>query len=77
MVNYLGKFIPNLSTHTVHLRKLLEKYSVWSFENIRKQEAGILKNLVTKPPVLKYFDSRLTTKVACDTSLKGLGAVLE
>ena len=25
MVNYLGKFIPNLSTHTFNLRKLLEK----------------------------------------------------
>ena len=25
MVNYLSKFLPNLSTHTVHLRKLLEK----------------------------------------------------
>ena len=33
MVNYLGKFIPNLSTHTFNLQKLLEKDSLWCFEN--------------------------------------------
>ena len=77
MVSYLAKFMPNLSSHTVHLRKLLEKGSVWSFENIHRQETDILKNLLTLPPVLKYFDSKLRTKISCDASLKGLGAVLE
>ena len=68
MVNYLAKFIPNLSTHTVHLRKLLEKDSAWNFENIHRQEIDILKNLVTKPRVLKFFDSKLPTKISCDAS---------
>ena len=77
MINYLAKFLANLSTHTVHLCKLLEKDSVWSFENIHRQEIYILKYLVTKLPVLKSFDSKLPTKISCDASLKGLGAVLE
>ena len=55
MVNYLAKFIPNLSTHTVPLRKLLEKDSVWSFEIIHRQEIGISKNLVTKPSSVKIL----------------------
>ena len=74
MVNYLAIFIPNLSTHTVHLRKLLEKDSVWSFENIHRLEIDILKN---NPPVLKFFDSKQPTKMSCDASLKVLQAVLE
>ena len=77
MVNYSAKFVPNLSIHTIHLCKLLEKGSVWSFENIHRQEIDILKNPVTIPPVLKFFDSKLTTKISYDTSLKGLGVVIE
>ena len=56
MVNYLAKFIPHLSSDTEHLCKL-EKGSVWSFENILRQEIDILKSCVTIPPVLKFFDS--------------------
>ena len=37
----------------------------------------ILKNLVTMPPILKFFDSKLPTKTSCDASLKGLTTVLE
>ena len=77
IVNHLAKFMPNLSSHTVHLRKLLEKGSVWSFENIYRQEIDILKNLVTMPPVLKFLDSKLPTKISCHAALKGLVAVLE
>ena len=47
------------------------------FKNILRQETDILKNLVTKSPVLKFFDSILPTKISCDASLKGLGAILE
>ena len=50
---------------------------MWNFENIHRQEIDILKNLLTKSPVLKFVDSKLLTKISCDASLKGLGAVLE
>ena len=29
MINYLGKFVPNLSGNTENLRKLLEKNTKW------------------------------------------------
>ena len=29
MINYLGKFVPNLSENTENLRKLLEKNTEW------------------------------------------------
>ena len=46
-------------------------------ENIHRHEMDILKNLVTMPLVLKFFDSKLPTKISCDSSLDGLTAVLE
>ena len=38
MINYLGKFLPNLSENTENLRKLLEKDTKWHFnENYKKK----------------------------------------
>ena len=36
-----------------------------------------LKDLVTKAPVLKYFDSKLPTRILSDASKSGLEATLE
>ena len=52
-INYLGKFIPNLSENTENLRKLLEKNTEWYFDENHKKEIGKLKWLVISPPVLK------------------------
>ena len=30
-----------------------------------------------KPPILKFYNPNLPIKISCDTSQKGLGAVLE
>ena len=76
-VNYLGKFIPNLSTHTFNLRKLLEKDLLWCFENKHENEVDNLKQLITNSLVLKFYNPELPIKVSCDASMKGLGAVLE
>ena len=71
MVNYLAKFIPNLTSHTVNLRKLLEKDTKWYYDKIHIKEIDTLKSLIIKPPILKSI------KISCDSSQKGLGAVLE
>ena len=77
MINYLAKFIPNLSSHTVNLRKLLEKDIKWCFGNIHIKEIDTLKSLIIKPPILKFYNPNLPIKISCDASQKGLGAVLE
>ena len=76
MMTYLAKFIPNLSSHTVNLRKLLEKDIKWCFDNIHIKEIDTLKSLVIKRPILKFYNSNLPIKISCDASQKGLGAVL-
>ena len=37
MINYLGKFVPNLSANTENLRKLLEKDTEWYFDKNHKK----------------------------------------
>ena len=52
-INYLGKFIPNLSTLTEPLKKLLNKEVVWEFSS--EQAFETLKKMVTETPVLQFL----------------------
>ena len=76
MVAYLGKFIPNLSSNTAELRKLLETKENWNLTDQHTKQFRNLQQLVSQSPVLKYFNQELPTKVSVDASKSGLGAVL-
>ena len=77
-VNYLGKFILNLTTIIQPIRTLLRNDTdfQWSFEQDKAFQE--LKNILTKEggPVLKYFDVTKPITTSCDASPTGLGAVL-
>ena len=80
MVNYLGKFIPNLAEQTAPLCNLLKK-DVFELQKPQLEAIGNLKILVTSAPCLKSFDSNLpsrsrTTQNASISSV-GLGTFLE
>ena len=76
MVTYLGKFIPGLSTITSPLRQLMQDEIPWHWNNEHDKSFESIKQLVTQSPVLKYYDSKLETKVSVDASKCGLGGVL-
>ena len=75
-VNYLAKFLPQLSTIMGPIRELTRKNtsSQWSEEQQRAFEA--VKKLATESPVLRYYDPDLELQVQCDASQRGLGAAL-
>ena len=77
MVNYLGKFLPNLSDVSAPLRKLLEKDVEWCFDAPQMKAVEELREMVTNNPVLKFYDIQLPTRVSSDASTEGLGAVME
>ena len=56
MINFLGKFIPNLSTVNKPLRQLLEKNLEWYWTETHQQAFEELKCAITSAPVLKYYD---------------------
>ncbi|KAI7800948.1 hypothetical protein IRJ41_015739, partial [Triplophysa rosa] len=76
MVNFNGKFIPNLSAKTACLRELLNHKAEFKWTNKHEQEWKMLKSTLTTEPVLTYFDSAKSIKISTDASKDRLGAVL-
>lgn len=76
MVNFLGKFIPNLSAKTVAIRELLQKDRGFEWTDRHDKEWEALKQTLTKEPVLTFFDPSRKIKLSTDASKDGLGAVL-
>ncbi|XP_063965835.1 uncharacterized protein K02A2.6-like [Lytechinus pictus] len=76
MVNYLGKFIPNLTEKSAPIRVLLEKDVAWHWDDKKEASFKALKEAVTNAPVLKYYDVSKPVKLSVDASQAGTGAVL-
>lgn len=74
MINYLGKFIPNLSELTSPLRQLLHKDVLWSWTEHQQNAFTKLKACITSPPVLHYYNVEKPVTLTCDASQHGLGA---
>ena len=77
VLNYLGKFIPNLSIDSANLRKLLQKNNEFIFDTPQIDAFNKLKQLATNRQTLKFFDKNLPIRITCDISKLGLGAMLE
>ena len=75
-IQYLGKFMPNLSQVSAPLRTLLEKNVDWHWNEEQEQSFQQMKVMVTHTPVLQYYDPKKPLTLSVDASSKGLGAVL-
>lgn len=76
MVNYLGKFISNMSELTEPLRKLLHKEAAWCWETEHTRAFEKIKKVLTSTPVLAYYDVNKPVKLSVDASSKSMGACL-
>ena len=77
MVNYLGRFISNLTKHITSLRSLHKKDVVFKLQKPQLDAIENLKTLVTSAPCLKISDSKLPTRLKTDASSVVLDAFLE
>ncbi|UYV69048.1 K02A2.6-like [Cordylochernes scorpioides] len=76
MVNYLGKFIPNLADKLQPLNSLLSTKNEWVWDEPQKKSFNLLKQELVSRPNLALFDPSRTTIVSADASSFGIGGVL-
>ena len=76
MVNYYGKFLPNLSTTLAPLYQLLRKETPWRWGDEEQQAFDKVKEFLQSPNLLVHFDGEKPIVLACDASPYGVGAVL-
>ncbi|GBL76248.1 Transposon Ty3-G Gag-Pol polyprotein [Araneus ventricosus] len=76
MVNFLSKFIPNLSQITASLRELIKQNIEFRWENEHTVAFNRIKELLSCAPVLKVFNGSEKITIQCDSSKDGLGTCL-
>ncbi|UYV78594.1 hypothetical protein LAZ67_16002094, partial [Cordylochernes scorpioides] len=76
LVNYYGKFIPNLPELLEPLHKLLKKNSCWKWTGECEEAISECKKIITSEKVLVPYDATLPLSLATDASQIGVGAVL-
>ena len=77
MVNYIGKFLPNLSQITAPLRNMAKKDTLFDLRQPQINAIHNLKQLITSPPCFKFYNPNLRTRLKPDASSEGLGVLLE
>ena len=75
-IQYLSKYIKNLSAQTDILRKLLKKQNEWIWTEEHTEAFNNLKKLINPLPCLAHYNSNKENILTTDASTKGLGATL-
>ena len=76
LLNYYGKFLPNLSTTLHPLNSLLQQGRSWKWSSKYKRAFQEAKDTLTSFHLLVHYDSALPLKMAADVSACGVGAVI-
>ena len=76
MVNYHGKFIPNLSTILHPLNCLLQKGQQFKWTSVCENSFQMAKNSLSSANVLVHYYAKLPLILECDASPYGIGAAL-
>ena len=76
MVNYLSRFLPNLSDVMEPIRRLTHQGIEWDWTSEHNKAFSKVKKMITEAPILQYYDPNIDLVIQCDASQKGLGAVL-
>uniref|UniRef100_A0A9J7ZHH2 Gypsy retrotransposon integrase-like protein 1 n=1 Tax=Cyprinus carpio carpio TaxID=630221 RepID=A0A9J7ZHH2_CYPCA len=76
MVNYIGKFSPNIAELTGPIRDLLKAENDWTWGIQQQQAFEKVKQELSSPAVLAQYCPDRQTRVSADASFFGLGGVL-
>ena len=76
MVNFYGKFLPNLSSTLEPLHELLRKGTRWVWRSRQQEAYDTAKALLQSSQVIVHYDPEKELLLSCDASPYGVGAVL-
>jgi hypothetical protein len=76
MINYYGKFVPNLSTILAPLYELLKKGTTWKWTKECDIAFKKIKEILTSAQVLTHYNPDYDIKLSVDASPYGLGGVI-
>lgn len=76
LVNFVGKFIPDLATLTDPLRQVTRKSVAFEWGPLQQKAFARLKEYMSTDMILGYYDVNDRAKLIGDASPFGLGAIL-
>nr|XP_022314409.1 uncharacterized protein K02A2.6-like [Crassostrea virginica] len=76
VVQYMAKFLPDLSSMLEPIRALTRKSVAWNWSTECNEAFNAIKQKLVTAPVLTYFNASKPVTVQVDSSQFGLGAVL-
>ena len=76
LLNYYGKFLPNLGTTQHPLHDLLQKDRRWKWTEGCEAAFVNNKKRLQDSPLLVHYDLKKSLRLACDVSPYGVGAVI-
>ena len=76
LINYYGKFLPNLSSTLAPLYQLLQQNTQWQLGDSQVTAFNTAKEALQSSTLLVHYDSSKPLTLACDASPYGIGAVL-
>ena len=76
MVQYLGRYIPNLASVSAVLWDLTKGVNEFQWNPEHQQAADKVKELIASLGILQYFDGNKPVTIQVDSSMRGLGVTL-
>ena len=76
LLNYYGRFLPDLATLLAPLYELLQSTRRWSWDKSQSRAFELAKKALTTSSLLTHFDPKKPVLVSCDATPYGVGAVL-